>query len=510
MKRSPISVTLVVVLLALTLPFVMAALLGGREHVFIGFLLNPVDGASYLAKMYQGWSGTWRFTLPFTAEPGNGAYLFLFYLFLGHLSHWLGLPLIITFHLARLVGAGLLMFALARFYDLVFSNRPDLYRIAYWLTLVGSGMGWLILALGFLPTDFWVAEAYPFLSMYSNPHFPIGLALMLSSFTMLVDNTTRFREVKLLFSGLLISVVLPFGMVVAVSLGVLYMVWTWLETRRLEWLPLLCLGLLGGPFLLYQFWAAQIDPALAVWNRQNQTPSPPIWDFLLSFSPALILALLGTYQALRDRINPMRKIMISWLVFGILLVYFPFTLQRRFMLGYYIPVTALAVLGIDFLRQRYGQRVRMLVPAIFGLALPTTILIILIGFVGVLGRSSSLYMSRNEARALDWIREETPARALVLAAPDMGSLIPGFTGRRVIYGHPFETANAVQEEQRVKEFYSQTGKVTASTPLLLDRKVNFVMYGPRERLLGGELDFSALHLTFESGTVQIYAIQGTP
>ncbi len=187
MNRPNIVVALVVVFLLLTLPFALAAFIGGREQVFIGFLANPADGITYLAKMYQGWSGTWLFQLPFSAEPGSGAYLFLFYLFLGHLARWLGLPLIIIFHLARLLGAGLLLFALARFYDYVFAGRPDLYRIAFWLTVIGSGMGWLILALGPPPTDFWVAEAYPFLAMYTNPHFPIGLALILFSFTLMLD-----------------------------------------------------------------------------------------------------------------------------------------------------------------------------------------------------------------------------------------------------------------------------------------------------------------------------------
>ena len=217
MNRPNIVVALVVVFLLLTLPFALAAFIGGREQVFIGFLANPADGITYLAKMYQGWSGTWLFQLPFSAEPGSGAYLFLFYLFLGHLARWLGLPLIIIFHLARLLGAGLLLFALARFYDYVFAGRPDLYRIAFWLTVIGSGMGWLILALGPPPTDFWVAEAYPFLAMYTNPHFPIGLALILFSFTLMLDPAARFKEGKLLLAGLLIAVILPFGLVVAGS-----------------------------------------------------------------------------------------------------------------------------------------------------------------------------------------------------------------------------------------------------------------------------------------------------
>jgi hypothetical protein len=512
MKRTNIIVALLVVFLSITLPFGLAALIGGREHVFIGLLLNPVDGASYLAKMYQGWEGAWRFTLPYTAEPGNGAYLFLFYLFLGHLARWLGLPFILTFHLARLAGAGLLMLALLSFYERVFAGRPELYRIACWLTLFGSGMGWLILFLGQTPTDFWVAEAYPFLAMYTNPHFSTGLALLLFAFILVIDPAIRFREMWLVLLGLLLAIVLPFGVVVVLFISAGWLVWTWLETRRLEWRPVVCLGLLGGPFLLYQFWAVQVDPILALWNQQNQTPSPPIWDFLLAFSPALVLALFGLVHLLKLKDQPARRILITWLILGLVLVYFPFSLQRRFMLGFYIPVAALAVFGLDDLRQRLSRgihagRARLLAPALFTLALPTNLLVILIGLAGAVSHAPILYLTRDEARALAWIQDQTPPRALVLTSPEMGSLVPAFTGRRVIYGHPYETVSATQEKQCVQGFYSQLAQVSASTNLLNERRVDYILYGPRERGLGGHLDFSALELVFESGDVQVYAVQ---
>ena len=63
-----------------TLPYLLAAGAGGDEYVFGGFLLNPIDGHSYLAKMYQGWMGNWAFTLPYTAQEGDGSLLFIFYI----------------------------------------------------------------------------------------------------------------------------------------------------------------------------------------------------------------------------------------------------------------------------------------------------------------------------------------------------------------------------------------------------------------------------------------------
>ena len=70
---------------------------------FLDFLYNPQDGNSYLAKMYQGWEGNWRFVLPYTAEAGEGAYLFLFYILLGHIARVCGLSPILIFHLVRVL-----------------------------------------------------------------------------------------------------------------------------------------------------------------------------------------------------------------------------------------------------------------------------------------------------------------------------------------------------------------------------------------------------------------------
>ena len=103
------------VLLLISLPYLTAWAAAGPEHTFGGILANPLDGNTYLAKMYEGWRGDWRFTLPYTANPGQGAYIFSFYLFSGHLAKILGLPLILTFHLARLLAAALLLFILWQF-----------------------------------------------------------------------------------------------------------------------------------------------------------------------------------------------------------------------------------------------------------------------------------------------------------------------------------------------------------------------------------------------------------
>ena len=171
------NVTIILVLLILTLPFYIATRYAGTEYDFGGFFLNPIDGNTYLAKMYQGWEGNWKFTLPYTDEPGEGVYLFTYYLLLGHLAHQVGASLIFTYHFARLVGAILLFAALYRFFCSLFIDRRTVV-LAFVLAVVGSGMGWLASLFHWITADLWVAEGYPFLSAYTNPHFPLSIAMM--------------------------------------------------------------------------------------------------------------------------------------------------------------------------------------------------------------------------------------------------------------------------------------------------------------------------------------------
>lgn len=522
------------VLLLVALPYVFAALAGGADHVFGGFLLNPQDGNSYLAKMYQGWRGDLRFTLAFSANPGEGGYLFLFYLFLGHLARWTGLSLLLIFHLARLLGALLMLLSLWRFLAVtVASERWRLW--AFTLANLGLGLGWLVFASGVLTADFWVAEAYPFLSAYANPHFALGLALLLYLLTLPAAAnqavTTRWlADWKLGAAAFLLSVISPFGVVVALSVlgGLLFWeIVAQLVDRRQAGLRHSLAGLIqnsailstlvwrfawvmvcGLPLLLYDFWIALVDPQLAAWNAQNLTPTPPVWDVLLALSPALLLALPGAWRVVKHNQRDARLLLV-WVIIGAVLIYAPLGLQRRFLMGLYVPLAGLAVYGLDSLAGRFSEPVARRAAALaIALALPTTLLILIVGLFGAQRRDPALYLTRSEAQALEWLQGNTPAGALVLAAPETGLLIPAYTGRRVLYGHPYETVDAGAEKAQVVSFFR--GELSYPMAFLEQRFVDYIFYGPRERNLGalpGQIEIRQMYATGLPGDPEVIIYQ---
>ena len=175
MKRKDLAFT-AALLTAGVFPFLLAYLAADGTVFFKGFLLNPLDGHTYLSKIYQGMQGSWKFTLPYTSNPGEGSYLFLYYLFLGHVAGLLNISQLTIFHLARIINAGFLLFSVLYFIRSYLPDGAQDQKIAL-LTLTGSGCGWLLIASGHQTSDFWVAEMYPLLSSLANPHFPLGLGI---------------------------------------------------------------------------------------------------------------------------------------------------------------------------------------------------------------------------------------------------------------------------------------------------------------------------------------------
>ena len=512
-----LGITLLVLMLN-TMPFLVAALVGGEAYRFDGILLNPLDGHTYLAKMAQGFLGAWKFTLPYTAEPGQGAYLNLFYIFLGHVARLTHLSLPLVFNIARILSGYFLLTTLSRFFDDVIPEaRPR--HIAFALAALGGGMGWLLIPFGLFTADFWVAEAYPFLSIYDNPHFPLGLALMLWLLTPIpvhsgdTPQKPTGRELWYAIVSLFLTVISPFGVVIvivvlagwlAVSEMDSLLKWKWRTFLHHPLFSRLLWALTGGvPILIYQFWAIRNDPVLSGWDAQNLTPTPPGWDVFIALSPALLLALAGWRRVERE--SPAR-LLVVWAVLGLILIMIPFGLQRRFLMGLYIPLAGLAALGLESLVRAKPKRIKIATAALFLLALPTNFVVLLAGQAGVQARDPLLYRTRDEALALEWLAAHTSDDSLVLSPPETGLLIPAFSGRRVIYGHPFETVNAEVEKQAVLDFF-ETMTETQAHHFLSDRDVDYIFIGSRQRN-AVEVPFTAgLRLVFTAGDVQIFAVE---
>ena len=490
------------VLLVAVFPYAVLWLKAGKHFVFSGLVYLPYDGYAYLAKMREGWLGAWRFTLAYTPHPGQGAYLYLFHLALGHLARFWGLSLPLTYNLARLAGDVAVVWALGRFFGALFPRDAFARRFAWAASLFGLGMGWAVLpwAQTVLPMDFWVSEVYPLLTVLTNAHFPWALALLLA---LVRPAAPRWWNALAAFGLALLS---PFGVVLvnfllALQFGVEYTFPKTAEhnrssqsaTRnsfcpRLPFPPAaseaLCRGLLvalgGVPYAAYAYWATHRDPVLAGWTAQNRTPLLPWWNMLFALLPWALLALAAWQKP-----HPARRPLALWVAAALLLAALPTALPRRFLMGLFVPLVGLTALAWReaFRRHLWGKLVPLM-------AAPSVVLVVAAPAVlyqpaTPQGRVSLLYLTRGEAEAMAWLREHTPPQAVVLAAPDTGAIIPAWSGRRVLYGHPMETLDGPRYRELVGDFFRRCLKGNAAWAFLRSEGVDYIFVGPRERELGG-------------------------
>lgn len=502
-KLNGIIITLYFLILV---PYGLAWAVSPQGYVFGGFLFNPIDGNSYLAKMVEGWRGEWAFTLPYTAQKGAGAPIFLFYIFLGQLSRLTSIPTIWVFHMARIVGVFFLVRELVHFISGFFPDSKNSLRKAAGLALLGSGSGWILILFGIIISDVWVAEGYPFLSSFSSPHFTIGMALLIRIFSEMLLPETPGKIARLLLWGFLIALIMPFGLVSASLVAGIWVLVEWKVSKQLYWRSLIALASTGGIYLVYQYWTILRDPLLSQWNVQNQTPSPAVWDLVLSFSPALLFAGWGAWRWIRDhQLGPHQRLVLIWFLGGLAMVYFPFSLQRRFIFALFIPICILAMAGIQAFLDWKPSFVKKAMPIIWIGSFLTNGMVILLALFGIFSHQPLFFVSVDEAESFRFIRDSLPQDALILCSPETGLFIPSWTGRRVLYGHEFETVNAKANRELAERLLSVQMESPKEIDLMKENSIQYVFSGPRELKIGSPDFRSAMKPVFQNASVTIFS-----
>jgi hypothetical protein len=484
---------------------------------FSGFLVNPIDGFSYLAKMRQGAEGSWLFRLAYAPEPGPGAFLFLYYLLLGHVQRLVGASPLLVYHAARLVGAAAMLAAAFLFYR-VNLGPGSARRWAMALTAFGAGLGWIGVALGRSAIDLWVPEAVPFFAALANAHFPLSAAAMLTALSALTAPTSprllRFGGAAA--AGMMLGVVQPFAVIPVVVVGGLWLTWMNLRPpvdapsaggQRDQRVAGVVFLAASAPIIVYDVWVTRSHAALAAWAAQNLTPTPPVLDVVLGFGLVLVLAIaaLVTERA-ADRGGG--RILITWLVAGLLLAFVPFGLQRRMLLGVFFPMAALAGMTLARLAGAAGAR-SWLAYILFMLCLPSNLVLLTATIGGALTQQPEVVMRDSERTAYAWAANHLPSGALILAGDVSGNRLPAYADVRVVYGHPFETPMADESLRWVESIYGGRFSADESLAQLRDRSVDYVFVGPRERAMGALDWLMGLNRVYQIGDVAIYRVPGS-
>jgi len=500
-------------LIVLSLPYVLAWAQTPDGAHYLWNSYNPPDTDTYFAKMRLGWQGAWRFTLTFSPERGQGgAFLNLFYIALGHLACVTGLALPAVYHGARLLAALGLALTVWRLSALMLPNISS-RRWGLAFALLGGGIGWAAAYLRPPPTDLWIPEAYGFLGALTNPHFPTAqLLLALTFFLTLRWFSSERRGWQLLaLVGVLIvlSLVQAFAVLTVGGVWGLLLLERWRSQRRFPWRESLLLGAVGLCGLLYPLYgveAVQRDPALAAWNAQNVTLSPPWWSWALGYALTLPFALYGGWRLWRmDRSGG--RLLVLWAIATLLGIMLPVSFQRRMSLGLSLPLGLLAGWGWTQVQARLPRRRWVAQGALIILLLATPLLMLLAGFRQP-GLADYLYISRGERAAAEALLAQGPGHT-ILSSPVRGSALPWLTGQRVVVGHPMETVDHARRAAEAEAFFSGALDADAQRALLCREAVDYVWRGALEQHqhpLAFE-QFVGVQLWLQNADVNIFSVE---
>jgi hypothetical protein len=94
-----------------------------------------------------------------------------------------------------------------------------------------------------------------------------------------------------------------------------------------------------------------------------------------------------------------------------------------------------------------------------------------------------------------------------LTGPVLGNVLPGRVLRPVFYGHLYETLDSPRKLGQVRQFFDAATPMAFREGLIRDERLSYLVYGWREKRLGGFDPASAgWPLLFSQDEVQIYRL----
>lgn len=508
------------IMLLTSLPYVYGWWLSTSQLQFSGHILGVEDANSYIAKMRLGAAGNWLFYLVYTPEPHDGAFLFTFHLLLGKIAGLTQLNLILVYHLARLIfGFGLLL----TLYVFIgyFINNISQRRLAFLLTATGGGLGWLLVlvapGLG-LPLDWYVPEGFTFLVLFHLPHLALAELLLLWAFLFTLHSWANRTWPPVIWAGLaLLGMALITAFYLGVYVAVLGVTWLVITVTGSSWRntwPMLAKFSIAAsmalPVVLYDAYIFTSNPIFKGWSQQNTILSPEPWHYVFAYGLLIIPAWLGGAYLWRstELVRPHRLFLPIWCLIFPVLVYLPFNLQRRMVVGVQIALIILATYGLTRLTRRlYPTKKRQLFTGVVILLSLTNIFMVMGSLAPLSTRRTPLFISASQLEAMTWLDQHAQGQ-VIMGSYESGNLLPAYATVRVFVGHGPETIHSDEKRKLVKTFFDRATTDKWRRELLQKYQVHYLYYGPTERANG---DFSPgqasyLKLTYENESVQIFKV----
>lgn len=515
--RWVIAWAIVIVLLA-SLPYLWGMFITPPGYSFTGLTHNIDDGAVYLSWMRQAADGHFFIRNLFTNEPQPTRQFNLLFLVMGWFAAILHLPLILVFHLFRIVLGFALILGIWQFSKLFLD---DVRQRKLLVPLVGlsAGIGWWISGAK-APTgsvDVWQPEAITFLSIYLNPLFLAGLLLMLGSFYWL-ELARREGSVRYaIFAGvhlLVLGNVHTYDVLTVACIWASYIIVLCVAEKRF---PTKIIGLsaiaavIAAPSVAYQFYVYSIDPIYRA-RANSPIPSPSILSYLEGYGLVLAGAVIAVLMLLFNRKSVIKNrkfaLLVVWSIVGFVVPYIPIAQQRKLVMGLHIPQCILCAYALSVLLSRLSGALSRIVFVGLIILMAGSNVRFISNDMKLLNNGRTVthyspYISTSELAAMRYFCEHKKPSDTILAPPLFSLFAPAMTGHQVYYGHWSETQEYADKFSNWVSFIDPSVPFVDKLNTLSESGATYYVSTTQETL---PPKLSPLKAVFSNGSVTIFRV----
>ena len=462
------SVTLIFIVFT-AVPYLWGILLTPGDGKFIGFTRNIDDMAVYMSWIKQVMDGNFITYNLFQENIKSGMQINIYFVILGWIAKLISFSPTAILHLFMVLQNAVLVYVFWLFTKLFFKEDTP-RKIALVCFLFAGGIGGFVHELNSI--DLWQTEAITFMSAYLNPLFTISLIIMIGISYNLLRYFQSFSMKYLIFASLLFLIlgnVHTYDCVIIAFVWISYTLFTVIYRKDeiksvCKFLLLNALFLiLGSVSILFNFFIYMKDEIYRS-RVESMIFTPSIGSVLSGFGLLVLFSILGIffYRGKKININHFTFLLI-WLILGLLVIYIPFSQQRKFIMGYEIPLSLMTGSAIFYISSLIHKR--------FFKNIFLCTIIILMSFTNFYNIKNDVdklaemktathyfaYMSDDELEVLNFIKENKKNFSTVWASPQISLFIPSYTGVNVYYGHWSETPNYANKLKDYLNFVSGNG-----------------------------------------------------
>lgn len=498
---------LITLLLAISLPYLFAALITPSNLAWSGLLFSVDDQNVHLSWARQVQDGAFFLRDLFTTEPlttGQRPLFFNLYpLLMGWLAKLTTLNVVIIYHIVRVAAAGV---ALWQFHllTLAVTRYEDRYSrariIALFLLAFTAGAGFL----GTIWTNYaqyfdlidrpegdfpLMPEAFFSLSAFILPVNMISMGLLAFLYRKVLE---KKGALPVFIAALVLSNIHTYDALPLVVIVFLWSVWGHYRGDKARFK--VGAALIAGAILpvIYQVIVFRNSEEFRL-KAITLTLPPPLIHLALSLSPLLIF-LPWTRRALREL--PGARLMFLWVVVTFTMIYAPaslFPFARKMIEGIHLPLCILAALGASVLLDRIASsKKRQWIAGAVLLSLTLSPLQCLWWIKNNFEENNSsrwkyamppVSVTQGEAGALRTLNAQQGDGA-VLCLIFLGSFVPRAANKPVYMGHWAETLYFGKKLNTGLRFYRGEMSLEEARAFLQSNHIRWVVQGPFERNMG--------------------------